>query len=69
MGTKSLTFKDPDDRRAWQPNDFNTWYLDPSMNHYCLTRFRDPATGSDTDGRRHLPPLPSILPYTNHLRG
>ena len=49
VGTKSLTSKDPDDRRAWQPHGVDTWYLGPSMDHYRLMRFRDPTTGGDTD--------------------
>ena len=49
MGIKSLTFKDLDDRRAWQPHGVDTWNLGPAMDHYCLMRFRDPATGGNRD--------------------
>ena len=49
MGTKSFTFKGPDDQCAWQPHGVDTWYLGPAMNHYRLMRLRDPATGGNTD--------------------
>ena len=49
MRTKSLTFRDPGNRDAWQPRGVDRWYLGPSMDHYRLMRFRDPATGGDTD--------------------
>ena len=49
MATKSLTFKDPDDQRAWQPHEVDTWYLVPAMDHYLLMRFNDPAAGGNMD--------------------
>ena len=48
VGTKSLTFKNFDNRCAWQPHGVDTWYLGPSVDHYRLMRFRDPATGGNT---------------------
>ena len=47
LGTKSLTFKDPDDRAAWQPHGVDTWYTGPAMDHYRLLTFFDPRTGGD----------------------
>ena len=61
MGTKSLTFKDPHDRRAWQPHGVDTWYLGPAMDHYRLMRFRDPATGGNADAG-------TFRPYPAHCR-
>ena len=36
LGTKALTFKDPDDRAAWQPHGVDTWYTGPATEHYRL---------------------------------
>ena len=45
--TKTLTFKDPDDRAAWQPHRVDSWYTGPAMEHYRLMKFFDPRTGGD----------------------
>ena len=45
LGTTSLTFKDLDNIRAWQPHGVDAWYIGPTTEHYRLMRFHDPRTG------------------------
>ena len=48
LGTKSLTFNDPDQRASWQPHGTDAWYVGPEPEHYRLLKFFNPRTGGYT---------------------
>ena len=42
-GTKALVFNDPKKRTSWAPHAKDTWYVSPTLQHYCCFLFFVPS--------------------------
>ena len=54
VGSKTLRFLPPIVRNTFQSHVIDTWYVDPSMEHYRKMMFNNPLTGYNTNSGTYI---------------